>query len=255
MEIDPGTALLQLGPWRLVGVAALTVLGSIMAGLSGLGGGMLLAMAIAPVVGVKALVPIVAVAMLVNHIFRVWVFRHSVDWSTATFMTCIAVPTTVLGAVVYVALSAKTIAVMIGTFVFLFVVARRLIGGQAWRLNKIALGGVAIVFGFLSGSTIGAGMVVVPALLGFGLTGAALVGTDAVLGLAVIIAKTLTFGGLDILTTDVVVFGLVMGAASSPGIYVARWILERTSVRVHVGIVELMIVLGAGSIVYRGLTE
>ena len=115
--------------------------------------------------------------------------------------------------------------------------------------------GAFVLIDRLSNNTVGAGMIVVPALLGYGLTGGALVGTDAVLGLAVIIAKTVTFGSLDILTGNLVSFGLMVGIASAPGIYIARFILDRTSVKVHVAIVEVMIVVGALSILYRGLVE
>lgn len=253
MDVDPGAALLALEPWKLAGVATLTLLGSVMAGLSGIGGGMLLAMAIAPVVGVKPLVPIISVAMLINHVFRVWVFRAGIQWPTAGLMASVGVPATVCGAMVYVALSAKVVAIVIGVCILVFVPARRLIGHRTWRLGKPGLAGVAGVYGFLSGATLGAGLIVIPALLGHGLTGAMLIGTDAALGLAVIVAKTTTFGTLDVLTPNVLAFGVVMGTVSAPGIYLARWIIEHTTVKVHTLVVEVMIVAGAISILYRGL--
>ena len=250
---DAGAALLALQPWQFVMVGLVTLLGSIMAGLSGIGGGMLLALAIAPVVGVKPLVPIVAVAMFVNHLFRVSAFRRSVQWRTALLMSAAAVPATVLGAVVYVALPAKAVAIVIGGFVLIFVVARRFVGQQAWRLSPLGLAGVATVFGVLSGATVGSGMIIVPVLLGHGLSGATLIGTDAVLGLAVIMAKTATFGSLDILTPAVLIFGITMGVASGPGIYMARWIINHTTVKVHTLIVEAMMVVGAFGLLWQGL--
>ena len=60
-----------LDPLRIALVAVAAFAGSLAAGLSGLGGGMLLAIVIAPIVGIEVLVPVMTVTMLLNHVARV----------------------------------------------------------------------------------------------------------------------------------------------------------------------------------------
>ena len=54
--------------------------------MSGVGGGLLLAIFIAPIVGVKAVVPTVGVATLIAHVVRVWVYRQHIVWRPALVM-------------------------------------------------------------------------------------------------------------------------------------------------------------------------
>lgn len=251
MEADLFFAALD--PLRVVLVAVAAFAGSLAAGLSGLGGGMLLAIVIAPIVGIDVLVPVMTITMLLNHVARVGAFYRDVDWKVAGRVTLTALPATVIGAWVYAALPPNVIAIVIGVLALLFVPARRLTGDAAWRVGTAGMLGIGGIFGFLSGTAIGAGMLLVPVLLGTGLAGPVLVGTDAVIGIAVLIVKTITFGTLAVLTTDIVTVGVVVGLFTMPGVYVARWILRKSSVRMHTLIVEIMIVGGGISFVWRGI--
>ena len=242
-----------LDPLRIALVAVAAFAGSLAAGLSGLGGGMLLAIVIAPIVGIEVLVPVMTVTMLLNHVARVGAFYREVDWKVAGRVTLTALPATVIGACVYAALPAHVVAIVIGLLALVFVPARRLTGEAAWRVGTAGMLGVGGIFGFFSGTAIGAGMLLVPVLLGTGLAGPVLVGTDAVIGFAVLIVKTITFGTLAVLSTDIVIVGVVVGVFTMPGVYVARSILRRTSVRMHTLIVEVMIIAGGISFVWRGI--
>ena len=235
----------------LVALAAFA--GSVTAGLSGMGGGMLLAVVVSPIVGIQALIPVMTVTMLFNHIARVSAFRREVNWRIARRVMLSALPLTVLGAMFYAVLPARAIAIVLGLFVLVFVPGRRLLGASAWQLSPLGLTGVGGIFGFISGTAFGAGMILIPVLLGMGLSGAALVGTDAVIGLAILVVKAITFGSLSVLNTDTVVFGVVIGLFTMPGVYLARWIINHTSVRLHTAIVEVLLILGGASFVWRGL--
>lgn len=247
--------LAGLDAGELAVIAGLTFLGSVAAGLSGMGGGVIIAIAITPLVGIKPLVPTVSIAMLVNHVARVWVFRHSVDWRSALAVLATALPFTLVGSAIYVALPATVVAVVMGVFLVAFVPLRRVLARRAWRLGRPGLMAVGGVFGLVTGTTLGGGMLIVPALLGSGLSGAMLIGTDAVIGLSVLIGKAAMFGTLELLTPELVVIGLLVGLVSVPGVYLARWILEHTSVRLHTLLIELLIVGGGLSFVWRGLTS
>lgn len=243
----------DLDAQRLIIVAVLTFAGSIVAGLSGMGGGILVAIAITPVVGIKALVPTVAVTMLINHIARVWVFRREVVWRPAASLLAAAVPATVIGASIYVSLAPRVIAIIMGIFLISFVAVRRMFERKAWRIGTKGLIGVGGVYGLLAGATLGGGMLVIPALLGSGLTAARLIGTDAMVGLVIAAVKVTTFGTFELLTPELALIGTVVGVCSVPGVYLARFIMTRTSVKVHTLFIEALIVLGGISFLWRGL--
>ena len=252
--MEANALLSSLDPLQVVFVAFAAFAGSVTAGLSGMGGGMLLAVALSPIVGIQALIPIMTVTMLINHIARVGAFRRNISWVIAGRVMVTALPLTVLGASVYAALPPRAVALVLGLFVLVFVPARRLLGDSAWRLGASGLMGVGGLFGFISGTAMGAGMILIPVLLGMGLSGGALVGTDAVIGLAVLVVKAITFGTLAVLNTELVVFGVVVGLITTPGVYFARWIIRRTSVRLHTAIIEVILLLGGASFVWRGVS-
>lgn len=237
---------------QLITIIALTFLGSLVAALSGAGGGVLVAMAIAPVVGVQALVPTVGVAMLINHIMRVWVYRHEIDWASARLATLIAVPTAVLGSYIYGNLPINAIAIVVGAFLIISIPLRYWLKNRNWQIGRTGLSIGTAIFGVISGATVGGGVIMVSMLLSIGLTKAALIGTDAVIGFAVLIAKAGTFGTLDLLTPKLWLIGIVIGFCTYPGTYLGRWIIERTSVTIHTLFIELLIVVGGISFLWQG---
>ena len=72
--------------------------------------------------------------------------------------------------------------------------------GATCASARASLALIGTAYGFLAGTTIGGGILVIPALLGAGLAGIALLATDAVIGLSVLTIKTVVFGGFDVLT-------------------------------------------------------
>ena len=253
--VDIISILAEIGAAQLAVIAVLTFAGSVAAGLSGMGGGILIAIAITPVIGVKALIPTIAVTMMINHVARVWVFRRGVQWPPAAAVLVTALPTTIAGSMVYVSMPPRAIAVVMGIFLIVFVPLRRYLARRAWRVGNVGLAGIGGVFGFLSGTTLGGGMLVIPALLGNGLVGTALIGTDAVIGLTILTTKVVAFGTMELLTRELAIIGLLVGVVSVPGVYLARWLLEHTSVHLHTLFVEALIVVGGVSFLWRGIVD
>ncbi len=255
MMVDMISVLAEIGAAQLAVIAVLTFAGSVAAGLSGMGGGILIAIAITPVIGVKALIPTIAVTMMINHVARVWVFRRNVRWPPVAAVLVTALPTTIAGSMVYVSMPPRAIAIVMGIFLIVFVPLRRYLARRAWRVGNAGLAGIGGVFGFLSGTTLGGGMLVIPALLGNGLVGTALIGTDAVIGLTILTTKVVAFGTMELLTRELALIGLLVGVVSVPGVYLARWMLEHTSVHLHTLFVEVLIVAGGLSFLWRGIVD
>ena len=214
---DAALLLAEIGAAQAALLAGVAFLAATVSGMSGVGGGLLLAIFIAPVVGVKAVVPTVGIATLIAHVVRVWVYREHIVWRPALVMLLGALPATVASARLYVALPADVIAVILGIFLLASVPLRRLMARHDLRFGPRFLGLIGATYGFLAGTTIGGGILVIPALLGAGLAGMALLATDAVIGLSTLIVKAAVFGGFDVLTPRLLLIGCLLGALDDSG--------------------------------------
>jgi hypothetical protein len=65
--------------------------------------------------------------------------------------------------------------------------------------------------------------------------------------------KTLTFGAAGALSLPLIVFAVLVGLATFPGGFVARWLASRLSVRVHDAILDGAVIVGALGLLWRGL--
>jgi hypothetical protein len=250
---EAASLLAALGGAQVALLAAVAFVAATVSGMSGVGGALLMAIFIAPVVGVKAVVPTVGIATLIAHVARVWVYRESIVWRPALLMLLGAIPATIASARLYVALPADVIAVVLGLFLLASVPLRRLMARREVRFGSRSLGVIGAAYGLLAGTTIGGGILVIPALLGAGLAGVALVATDAVIGLTILTVKAAVFGGFAVLTPRLLLIGCLLGLCMIPGTYFARWLILRTPLHIHLVAMEVIVVLGACSFLWRGL--
>lgn len=241
-------------PWdvALAGLVVCFVAG-VLGGLSGYGAGMLVTMFITPLLGPKALIPVISVLMLVNNGSRVWFYRHALDLRRAMSLSAVAIPMAWIGASLYVRLESEMVQAVLGAVLILSVPLRRRLDRAHVRLGPVSVCGIAAAFGFLSSLVVGAGMLVMPMLMGIGYAGAALLATDAAIAVLVNLAKAIIFGSLDALTLPHVALALVMGAATIPGTACAAWMVRRTSLRLHTFLIEALILAGGTSMLVGAL--
>ena len=107
------------------------------------------------------------------------------------------------------------------------------------------------MFGVLTGTTPGVGVLLIAALLGMGLGGPALVGTDAIIGLLISFVRTGMFTAYGLLSVSDLAVGVAVGLATFPGAFAARWMINRLSATVHVWIIEAMILFAGASFLLR----
>ena len=88
-------------------------------------------------------------------------------------------------------------------------------------------------------------------LLGMGLGGPALVGTDAVVGLLISFVRTGMFSLYGLIRIPELAIGVIIGVATFPGAFAARWMINRLSASVHVWIIEAMVVFAGASFLWR----
>ena len=235
----------QLDPLSLALVAAIAYGTAVFHCVGGFAGGLLLTIGLAPVLGVKETIPIAAVALVVSNSTRVWVFRRVIPWRAAIAIFTAALPGIVLGAILYVKLPVHYVALVLGLFLIVTVPLRRYVAKYNFKVGLNGLRLAAVPYGFISGTVMGAGMVLAPFLLGAGIVGEHLVALIAALGMGLNITKTLVFGVSPLLTVALASKGLLIGLCAMPGAFTGRWIVTNTPIRIHTLFMESFILCGA----------
>jgi uncharacterized membrane protein YfcA len=234
----------------LAAVAALAVVAAIVSGMSGFGAGIILTVALVPLIGVKAVIPVLAVAGVVINAGRFWFYRAGLDRHMLLLVLAASLPFLVLGTWLYSVLDARALSVVLGLAVMASVPVRRF-----FHARKMTIGpkGVAVgsgVFGFAAGIASGAGVILVSLLLGAGLATPAVLATDAMASIVIDIAKAALFERFDLLDTALLT-GVVIGLASIPGSAIAAWLVTRMGARLHVMFMEVLILVGGVSMLWH----
>lgn len=233
-------------PGRFALACLAAFLASILGGLAGFGTGLVLPAFVAPIVGVRNVVPVMAVAMLFNNGGRAFAFRRDIAWPQAGRMLALGLPACLAGAWAYTLLPTRAIGVLLGGFLLAAVVLRRMSArwhaARASPAVQIAAGGG---FGFINGGLTGAGVILIAILMSAGLAGPTLIATDAIVSLVMGLAKVALFGRLEALDLSLALTGLALGLCTVPGAFVARALLHRIPARIHAGFMEAVVVVGA----------
>ncbi len=248
------TVLDSLGPGTYLLIAAIAFGTAVFHSVGGFAGALLLAIFLAPIIGVKETVPVTATAMIVSNCARMWVFRHAVSWRSFLCIFSVAVPGIVAGAVFYVTLPVHHVALLLGGFLIASLPLRRHLAARRFRVGARGLMLAGLPYGLISGTTFGAGMMLAPFLLGAGLLGESLVATVAALGFGLNLTKSLVFGFSPLLTQALAVQGLLIGLCTIPGAYIGRWIVRNTPIRVHTLFLEALILSGASYFLWQAGT-
>jgi uncharacterized membrane protein YfcA len=243
-DVAPLTALLLL-------VAAFGA--SFVGGLSGFGTGLIIALFITPIVGAKSVIPVLSVFMTFTNGSRVWFFRNGLDWRPVVLIAGPAIPASVLGAMLQVRIESQAMQILLGLILILAVPVRRWLEGRKVAPGYTALMLFGAAFGFSSSLILGTGMLIIPMLLGTGLAGGALLATDAAIALIVNLARAIAFGRLDALTMPLVTLAVAMGVMTIPGTWAARYIVQRTPIRIHTLAIEALIIVGGASMIIGAL--
>ncbi|HEY4191527.1 MAG TPA: sulfite exporter TauE/SafE family protein [Mesorhizobium sp.] len=243
LHIDALTGLL---------VAAICFLAAAVGGLSGFGSGLIMSVAMAPLVGVKAVVPLISVAMIFTNAARIWVYRASFNPRIAVILLATSIPASVLGAIVYVNLDARLVSIVFGFVLVLSMPVNHFLRRRRLSLTPWTLAPLGLIFGFLSSNIIGAGMIIPPILIGSGLLGPAVIASDAAIAVGTSVFKVMTFGAMDALTPPLALYGVVMGLCTIPGTWASAWLMARTSLRLHTALIEACIAVAGINFIWQG---
>ena len=89
--------MLTDNPWQLALACIVALAASTLGGLSGFGTGLVLPVFLVPLVGIVNVIPVMAVAMLLNNASRVVAFWHDIQWAHARRMLALGLPACMAG--------------------------------------------------------------------------------------------------------------------------------------------------------------
>ena len=235
----------DIGVWTFVVILIAGLVTSAIHGASGVAGGFLMAAALAPLIGLRPVLPVLSVALLVSHSARALLNIGDFDRRAFTAVAISSIPAIVVAAMVYGRLSTSVIAVVFAIVILLSIPLRRVAARRNITATEKTLTGAGAVYGLISGVAAGPGMLLVPFLLGYGLTRQAFVATLAVIALTTNLTRVAVFGGTNLLSWNYLALGLVLGLITIPGNWLGRWALRRMSNERHAGFVDILTVIGA----------
>lgn len=222
-------------------VAAL--IGSIVGGVAGFGGGLILLPVVAWVLGVRAVAPVLTVAMLFGNVARIWWSRHEVDRRVVVRYLLGAVPTTFIGVMLYAGTPSTWLARIIGLFMIAAIPLRRAMLASRVEVRLRHFPVLGALTGLLSALVVTTGPFIVPFFLAYGLRRGAFVGTESVCALGMHLSRGLAFARYSLLGADTVALGCVLGGTMFVGAWIGRRLLERMSDRVFLLLIEALLLV------------
>ena len=244
------TAFADVSTYQLLLVAAVALFASVLGGVAGYGTGALMPLVLVPMVGAENVVPIIAIAGLMTNTGRMIAFLRDVEWHRALIVVVAGVPPCLVTAYGYTLLTGIGAQIVIGTMLILTVPLRYML-----RRRSIVLGDRGLFFGSIGygaavGGTVGAGVILLSLLMAAGLTGSAVIATDAMLSIIITGARVVVFGFAGALTSQVIAFALLIGCVAFPGAFLAKAFVKRMPMHVHTAILDAVVLIGGGAMVF-----
>jgi len=242
-----------MDPLAAIGVGLASYATAIVGGLAGYGTNLLMPLALAPVVGAAAAIPILAVSGLFNNASRLAVFRDKVEWRPVLPLTLAAIPACFVGAALFTLLSGPQVALLLGVTLVCMVPLRRWLKRRRLNVGPAGIVAIGAGYGLVTGGTPGGGVLLTAALATLGLPPQAVIATDAAISLVIGLVKVATFQAFGELPLASWITALLIGLVAIPGVMTARWISSRISVTLHTTILDAAILTGGAVLALRGL--
>jgi uncharacterized membrane protein YfcA len=243
-------ALADVAPWVVLALVALGA--STLAAVAGFGGAVVLLPVLVWVFGVRDAVPILTVIQIVGNLSRVAFNRRLLVWPVVGWFALGAVPSSVLGALLFVAVPTSILTRLLGAFLLASVAYRHTALGRKLRVSQRGFLGVGSLLGFLSALLGSVGPLAAPFFLSYGLVGGAYIGTEALTAVVMHVVKLGVYGGYALVSGTSMVIGLAIGAVMILGSYLGKRLLERVPPHVFPWLIEAVLIVSGVQLLVVG---
>lgn len=245
----------EFGVTTLVLIAAAALITSTIHGAVGVAGGMLMTGALALLVGVRASVPIMSIALIFSHGSRCLIYLPHIHLRAFGAVMLGAIPFIVLTSLIYTILPVNVLAAVLAVIIFTSIPMRHWARSRNIKAGYPALIGIGTVYGFFAGAAIGSATVLSPFLLGFGVVKELFVATMATISLSTNIVRLGVFSGADILSSEYALMGVLVGLIMIPGNWIGKALLKRITIHRHGQLVDILAGIGGLNFVYLAFTN
>ena len=199
----------------LVGLVAGLLSGSV-----GFGGGMVLLPVITYFYGVEVAVPVSTIAQLVSNLSRVGMGWNQINWKAAGQFLLLAVPFTALGALGFAKFPKGPMTIVLCVFLIVFAILK--LRGKMTLPHKpgtmIVGGGVT---GLINGLLGISGPLSSAVFLSLDLAPVSYIASEATAASVMHIVKAMVYGKLSLMSGNILLSGLMIGAAMMLGNFIA----------------------------------
>lgn len=234
----------------LLAVGALVA--STLAAVTGFGGAAVLLPILVMAVGVRDAIPVLTVAQLIGNGSRAWLNRRDLALQVVGWFALGGVPLAFLGGLLFARAPLTALTRLLGLFLLLMVLWRRLRPGPAPRppLRSFAvIGGVSSFLSALLGSV---GPLMAPFFLAYGLVKGAYIGTEALATVVMHVTKLLAYQQATILSQSTIALGLALGPLMVLGSWTGKQIVNRLPESVFVLLIEATMTIAGLLFLIRG---
>jgi len=238
----------------LILIISLTLIGSIVAGMSGYGAGILIGVVLMPMVGVKKIVPIVTILTFYINFWRIILYWEHINWKKSLYFSAFAAPGLYFSTYFFAIASTKTLTLIVGFSIFFLVVLRKFFLNLNIYLNNQFLAFYAILTGLSLGVILGPGLMILTGLSASGLTGSNLVGSSSVADLITIIVRSIYFFNLGVIDLEIFTIGSFLGLMCLFGTYIGKKIVDKIGKKLHQNLIEFFMISGSIIMIIRALT-
>ena len=238
----------------LILIVVLTLIGSIVAGMSGYGAGILIGVVLMPMVGVKKIVPIVTILTFYINFWRIILYWEHINWRKSLYFSAFAAPGLYFSTYFFSVASIKTLTLIVGFSIFALVVLRKFFLNLNIYLNNQLLALYAIFTGLSLGVILGPGLMILTGLSASGLTGSNLVASSSVADLITIIVRSIHFYKLGVIDLEIFTIGSFLGIMCLFGTYIGKKIVDKIGKKVHQTLIEFFMLSGSIIMIIRALT-
>ena len=223
---------------------------AVLHGAIGMAGGVIMAAILAHFIGIKTAVPVMTCALILSHLSRTIMYFRDTDWQIAKRILLFGCPMIVIGALIFSVISPRTIAIVFAVFLISSFPIKSWARRNSIETGPKLLAAASAVWGMLAGNVIGPAFFLTPFLLGTGIGRMAFVGTLATVTLVMNILKLSVFGATDLLNSQILLLGVMVGVMTIPGNWVGRSVLRRMKDSDHRIIIDVLTVMMIVNFVY-----
>lgn len=240
----------DLVKWLVLMLAALFA--ATLAAVTGFGGAAVLLPALVAGFGMREAVPILTVAQLIGNGSRVWFNRGELRWRVVGWFALGGIPAALIGGYLFAAAPLAGLTRLLGAFLLLVVVWRRLRPRLHTAFPTPLFAGIGAGASFISALLGSVGPIMAPFFLAYGLVKGAYIGTEALSTVVMHVFKLIAYGQKAVLTAQDGLIGLVLGPVMVIGSYLGKRIVDRVPEIVFVWLIEAVLIIAGVVFLFFG---